>query len=237
MQPRRLSIPGRFLRSLLSRHGKAVVNMAGSDAAADLELVNRVRGRTPLLLGAVPALQLLACVRATGNVPGVLAEAGVFAGGSARLICEAKGDRALHLFDVFETLQDESTAGGPEAAAVRSHFQRLHAREADVRSTLAGYPNVHFHTGVFPQTAAAVADSRFSFVHLDLDLEGSTLAALEFFYPRLAPGALLVADDFSSAPVQAAFHAYFRSRTATIIRLPWSQGIVVAASTGPAFVA
>src|SRR5579875_1423661 len=214
MQPRRLSIPGRFLRSLLSRHGKAVVNMAGSDAAADLELVNRVRGRTPLLLGAVPALQLLACVRATGNVPGVLAEAGV-----------------------FETLQDESTAGGPEAAAVRSHFQRLHAREADVRSTLAGYPNVHFHTGVFPQTAAAVADSRFSFVHLDLDLEGSTLAALEFFYPRLAPGALLVADDFSSAPVQAAFHAYFRSRTATIIRLPWSQGIVVAASTGPAFVA
>lgn len=231
MQPRPLSIGSRLLRTWLARQGKAVVNMAGPGAAADLELVNRVRNRTPLLLGAVPALHLLACVRATSNVPGALAEAGVFAGGSARLISEAKGDRALHLFDVFETLQEEPAAGTPEAAAVRSHFQRLHAREADVRNTLADYPNVSFHAGVFPETAAAVAGTLFSFVHLDLDLEGGTLAALEFFYPRLAPGALLVADDFSSAPVQAAFRTYFSSRTATVIGLPWAQGVVVSACT------
>ncbi|HJU26877.1 MAG TPA: TylF/MycF/NovP-related O-methyltransferase, partial [Rhodanobacteraceae bacterium] len=97
--------------------------------------------------------------------------------------------------------------------------------------TLAGHSNVHFHTGIFPQTAAAIADTFFSFVHLDLDLEGGTLAALEFFCPRLAPGALLVADDFNSTPVQAAFRAYFRSRSATIIGLPWAQGIVVAPGT------
>ncbi|HET9835735.1 MAG TPA: TylF/MycF/NovP-related O-methyltransferase [Rhodanobacteraceae bacterium] len=212
-----------------------MVSIAGSDATADLELVNLVRSRTPLLLGAVPALQLLACVRATREVPGAVAEAGVFAGGSAKLICEAKGDRELHLFDVFETLQREPAGDVPEATgAVRSHFQRVHAREADVRKTLDGHAGVSFHTGVFPKTAAAVADTLFSFVHLDLDLEAGTLAALEFFYPRLAPGALLVADDFGSAPIQAAFRAYFHSRPATIIGLPWSQGIVVSASTGGA---
>jgi len=225
------SLRSRLLRSLLARRGQAVVNMAGPDAAADLALVRRVRNHTPLLLGDIPALQLLACVRATGNVPGALAEAGVFAGGSARLFCEAKGERALHLFDVFETLQTEEPAGTPEAAAVSSHFRSLHAREADVRRTLAGYPNVSFHTGVFPTTAAAVTGMLFSFVHLDLDLEDSTLAALEFFYPRLAPGALLVADDFSSEPVQSAFRTYFRARTATIISLPWAQGIVVSSGT------
>lgn len=230
MQPWKPSLRSRLLRSLLARRGIAAVNMGGPDAAADLALVRDVRGRTPLLLGDVPALQLLACVRATSNIPGALAEAGVFAGGSARLFCEAKGERTLHLFDVFETLQAETSTGTPEASAVSSHFRSLHAREADVRRTLAGYPNVRFHAGVFPQTAAAVADERFSFVHLDLDLEGGTLAALEFFYPRLAPGALLVADDFSTPPVQAAFHAYFRSRTATIISLPWAQGVVLSAS-------
>jgi len=105
---------------LLARRGIAAVNMAGSDAMEDLELVRRVRNCTPLLLGDVPALQLLACVRATSNVPGVLAEAGVFAGGSARLFCEVKGERALHLFDVFETLQGKSEVGMPEAEAISS---------------------------------------------------------------------------------------------------------------------
>lgn len=231
------SFRSRLLRMWLARRGKAAVNMAGPDAAADLERVGRVRNGTPLLLGDVPALQLIACVRATSHVPGALAEAGVFAGGSARLICEAKGERALHLFDVFETLQAKPAVDAPEAtgaAAVRSHFQRLHAREEDVRRTLAGYPNVSFHPGVFPATAIGVEHLRFSFVHLDLDLEDATLAALEFFHPRLAPGALLVADDFNSAPVRAAFHTYFRSRMPTIIELPWAQGIVVSDGAGGA---
>lgn len=231
MQPWQPSLRSRLLRSLLARRGIAAVNMGGPDAEEDLALVRRVRDHMPLLLGDVPALQLLACVRATSSVPGALAEAGVFAGGSARLFCEAKGERALHLFDVFETLQAEKAAGTPEVTAISSHFRSLHAREADVRRTLAGYPNVSFHAGVFPATAAAVADTLFSFVHLDLDLEDGTLAALEFFYPRLAPGALLVADDFSTPPVQAAFRAYFRSRAATIISLPWAQGVVVSAGT------
>lgn len=231
MQPWQPSLRSRLLRSFLARRGIAAVNMGGHDAAADLALVRRVRDHTPLLLGDVPALRLLACVRATSNVPGALAEAGVFAGGSAQLFCEAKGDRALHLFDVFETLQVEAAIGTLGAAAINSHFRSLHAKEADVRRTLAGYPNVNFHTGVFPGTAAAVADKLFSFVHLDLDLEGGTLAALEFFYPRLAPGALLVTDDFSTPPIQAAFRTYFRSRTATIISLPWAQGIVVSGGT------
>jgi O-methyltransferase len=234
-QPWQPSLRSRLLRAWLARRGQAAVNVAGPRATADLELVSHVRSRTPLLLGDVPALQLLACVRATSDVPGALAEAGVFAGGSARLICEAKGERALHLFDVFETLQSDSAESTPEtpaAAAVRSHFKRLHAREEDVRRTLAGYSDVSFHTGVFPETTAALGPTSFSFVHLDLDLEGATLAALEFFCPRLAPGALLVADDFGSAPVEAAFRAYFHSRAATIIRLPWAQGIVVSADAG-----
>ena len=229
-KPWQPSLRSRLLRTWLAHRGKAAVNMTGPDATADLGLVGRVRDNTPLLLGDVPALQLIACVRATSNVPGALAEAGVFAGGSAQLICEAKGDRTLHLFDVFETLQTEPAVGvheTTEAVAIRSHFQRLHAKEEDVRRALAGYPHVHFHTGVFPETTTSITDTCFSFVHLDLDLEGATLAALEFFYPRLAPGALLVADDFNSAPVQAAFHAYFSSRTPTIIELPWSQGIVI----------
>ncbi len=33
---------------------------------------------------------------------GDIAEVGVFRGGTARVICEAMGERKLHLFDTFE---------------------------------------------------------------------------------------------------------------------------------------
>ena len=37
----------------------------------------------------------------TGKVTGDIAEVGVYKGGSAKIICSAKGDRHLHLFDTF----------------------------------------------------------------------------------------------------------------------------------------
>ncbi len=40
----------------------------------------------------------------TEKIKGELAEVGVYKGGSAKLICEAKGNSILHLFDTFEGL-------------------------------------------------------------------------------------------------------------------------------------
>lgn len=220
-----------MLRSVLARRDATFVAMAGADAVRDLKLVADTRARTSLLLQDVAALQILACVRAAARLGGAMAEAGVFEGGSARLICEAKGDRPLHLFDVFETLQDPvgSPAPGTAAHQVRAHFGHVHASRASVERLLADYPAVHVHVGVVPDSAAAVAGKSFSFVHLDLDLERGTREALEFFHPRMLPGGILVGDDHHTAAVRDAFAGYFRGRPDTVIALPWSQVIVVAA--------
>ena len=153
-----------------------------------------------------------------------MAEAGVFKGGSARLICEDKGDATLHLFDVFETLQASS---GVEGEDVRRHFGPVHGRLAEVRQLLAPYAGVHFHAGLFPETSRGLEQLRFSFVHLDLDLPGPTTAALEFFHPRLVAGGILVGDDYGDAGVRGCFEAYFARQPDTVIELPWSQVMVV----------
>ena len=57
-----------------------------------------------------------------------MAEAGVLAGGSARLICEGKGEAALHLFDVFETLQGADPAEGGEVQAARLTYELVKRR-------------------------------------------------------------------------------------------------------------
>jgi O-methyltransferase len=158
-----------------------------------------------------------------------MAEAGVFAGASARLICEAKGDAPLHLFDVFETLQAPpgAEADTERSTELRRHFRTAHGTRAGVERLLAPYPGVHVHAGVFPDTAKGLGDERFSFVHLDLDLEPSTRDALEFFHPRLLPGGIIVADDFNDPGVRRTFDAYFAGRADTIVAQPWGQGIVV----------
>jgi hypothetical protein len=163
-----------------------------------------------------------------------MAEAGVLCGGSARLIAAAKAEAPLHLFDVFETLQPPATPTATGEAEVRAHFGTTHGSRAQVAALLASYPGVMLHPGVFPHTAAALADARFAFVHLDLDLPGATREALAFFYPRLLPGGILIGDDYDDPDVRRTFAEWFAGKGDTTVGLPWAQVMVVRAGAATA---
>jgi len=220
-------LPGRMLRRLVATRG-AVMAPLGAGWEADLAAIRETRRRVPMLLSDAAALQILIAVRAARRLGGAMAEAGVFRGGSARLICHAKGDAPLHLFDVFETLQGDTLRSAKDAEmSVRAHFGTVHGTRAAVEALLAPHAGVHMHAGVFPGTAAAVADARFAFVHLDLDLPDATRAALDFFHPRLLPGAILIGDDYADREVRGVFQGFFADRPDTVIELPWGQAMVV----------
>lgn len=158
-----------------------------------------------------------------------MAEAGVYRGGTARLICEVKGAARLHLFDVFETLQAPAPSDSEAAREISGYFGPFHARESQVAELLAPYDCVALHAGCFPDTARVLDDERFSFVHLDLDLESGTSDALEFFYPRLLPGGFLIGDDYNMAGVRRAFDRYFSGTPGRVIALPWNQALAAKA--------
>jgi hypothetical protein len=217
------SLAGRLLRSVVARRGSIVAPLSAG-WQRELQLLRETRSKTQLLLTDPAALHILVCARAARRLHGAYAEAGVFKGGSARLICEEKGAAPLHLFDVFEMLQQGPIAG---AEQVREHFGSVHGRLTDTRQLLAAYSNVHFHPGLFPETTAALEDVRFSFVHLDLDLRDPTHAALEFFHPRLVAGGILIGDDYDDPAVRDCFDHWFEQRPDTIVELPWSQVMVI----------
>jgi hypothetical protein len=217
------SAAGRLFRALAA-HRNSILTPLSPRWRRELKLIRETRSKTRLLVSDPAAIHLLACARAARSLPGAFAEAGVFEGGSARLICEEKGDAPLHLFDVFEMLQDGPLTGGEE---VLEHFGAVHGRLRDVRRLLASYPNVHIHPGLFPETTAGLEHLSFSFVHLDLDLPGPTQAALEYFHPRLVPGGILIGDDYGDPELRACFESWFAGRPDTFIELPWSQLMVV----------
>lgn len=197
--------------------------LSGHKDAETIATLRRCRRGSESLLSGNEAFLLYALARAQRALGGAMAEVGVYQGSSARILCEAKGDCPLHLFDTFSGLPEPE---GPERRVlVRGQFA---ATIEAVRSRLSGYHEVHFHPGVFPQSAAAVEDVRFSFVHLDVDLYASTLAGLAFFYPRLLPGGVIVSHDYSMlAGVAEAFRLFLRDKREQVIELPTTQAMVI----------
>ncbi len=218
---------GWLLRALLARRG-AILAPLGAAWQPGLRTIRATRRLVPLLMSDAAALQIQICVAAMRSRDGAMAEAGVLMGGSARLICDAKGDRPLHLFDVFETLQPARAGYSAAEAEIRSHFGAIHGTRASVERLLAPYPNVHLHPGLFPQSAAGLAPNSFSFVHVDLDLPETMRAALAFFRPRMVPGGILIGDDCNDPAVRAVFTRFFAGRDDTLIDLPWGQLMVIA---------
>jgi hypothetical protein len=219
------------LREVLAHRG-AIHAPLHDDKAGDLALIRDTRRQVPLLITDIAAIQILACVRAAVRLGGAMAEAGVLMGGSARLICEAKGLAALHLFDTFDgPLED--VPGMPEgrAAELDSHFGEIRGKLDLVRDLLAPYDNVAIHLGIFPATASGLADERYSFVHLDLDLVPSTEAALEYFQPRMVPGGIIIGDDYQDVALKGLFRRFFAGRRDTFIEFPWSQVMIVRCGT------
>jgi hypothetical protein len=219
------------LREVLAHRG-AIHAPLHDDKAGDLALIRDTRRRVPLLITDIAAIQILACVRAAVRLDGAMAEAGVLMGGSARLICEAKGPATLHLFDTFDgPLVDALGVPQGRAAELDGHFGEIRGKLAVVRDLLALYDGVAIHPGIFPATTAGLADERYSFVHLDLDLVPSTEAALEYFHSRMVRGGIIIGDDYQDVALKRLFRRFFAGRRDTFVEFPWSQVMIVRCGT------
>jgi hypothetical protein len=67
-------------------------------------------------------------------------------------------------------------------------------------------------------------------VHIDVDLYQPTLDSIRFFYPRLAPGGIILCDDYgySSCPgAKGAFDEYMKDRPEKIIHAPTGQAFII----------
>ena len=97
-------------------------------------------------------------------------------------------------------------------------------------NTLADFPGVTFHEGWIPEVLEDLPDTHYRFVHVDVDLFAPTRACLEYFYPRLVPGGLLVIDDygFTAWPgCKAAADAWSAEQAVPIVLLPTGNALVV----------
>jgi hypothetical protein len=146
----------------------------------------------------------------TLDIPGAIAECGVFRGSSLAAIAlflrqrgVAKQIFGLDSFQGFdESIQKDLQIGGPEGSQKRIHgFSQTSLFYVDAKMRRLGLKNaVHLIPGYFSETLSKLPDVRFSFVHLDCDIYDSYRQALEYFYGRMSPGGIILLDEYNDPP-------------------------------------
>ena len=161
------------------------------------------------------------------GISGAFAEVGVWRGDTSRLIHLQAPNRPLHLFDTFNGFPSCDLENAKPSDALRFRETSV----AAVKSRLGNTDKVVFHVGRFPETTQGLEHEIFSLVWLDLDIYKPTLAALDFFYPRMSRGAYCFIHDYNSPEsdyaMRRAATTFFRDKTELLIELPDAWGSVM----------
>jgi O-methyltransferase len=223
-----LSVGGLFKKlsiSFLYEQKNITVNFFDKQRQSWLSLINKVASRTSIMLKPYESYMIAMSVNQTSKVNGAIAEIGVFKGGSAALIGELKGEKKLYLFDTFEGLPDLNQHD------TSNEFHKGQFKETSfeyVKKLVAPFSNVTILKGYFPDTAGPIMNETFSLIHLDVDLHKTTKDALEFFYPRMSKGGIIISHDYVNADgVRKAFDDFFQDKPEPILIVSDTQCLIV----------
>lgn len=98
-----------------------------------------------------------------------------------------------------------------------------------VKALLQTFPGLGIHKGWIPDVFKKLPSMRWSFVHIDVDLYEPTLACLEFFFPQLAPGGIIICDDYGTPLFPGAgkaWRSYCRERQIPFAVLDTGQAVI-----------
>lgn len=143
-----------------------------------------------------------------------MAEIGAYKGGSAYLIASLS-QQPFFVCDSFEGLPELTEQDIEDKPRHRKGDFTSSLNE--VQDFLKNFNNVNILKGFFPNQDIheEMYHKTYSFVHLDVDLYQPTLDCLNFFYPRMTKGGIIVSDDYkwvATPGVKKAFDEFFADK-------------------------
>ncbi len=176
----------------------------------------------------------------TDGVGGAIAECGCFKGLSSHLMCSTLRKRDAdyrgadyHIFDSFQglsapTLEDDVPEDFASPKDIKSMCVEgaFAASLAEVRRNLAEFPAIEFHAGWIPLTFQGLPERSYRFVHVDVDLYNPTIDSFEYFHPRLAPGGMIVSDDYGWPGARQALEDFCGQQGLKLSLTPHDQAFV-----------
>jgi hypothetical protein len=174
------------------------------------------------------------------RVPGDFVECGVNAGFLSSAILERldwnRRGRKFYLVDTFsgppcEQFSPAEVKRGRLAIARRNIEAGAYVTDLErVRANFAAWPSAVVVQGVVPEVLAGLPVSEVAFLHIDMNCAYPERAALEFFWPRLSPGAIVLLDDYAYYGHEEQgirMRETCRNFGVEILALPTGQGLIL----------
>lgn len=221
-----------------------------------LELYERCKPFTRTSIERMYAMYQASNYLVHARVRGAIVECGVWRGGSAMIAAmtlQARGDTArdIWLYDTYEgmsapTEHDRDWRGISAAELMKRGesnketsvwcYSSLDEVRANMQLTKYPSERVHYVKGKVEDTIPAEAPESIALLRLDTDFYESTYHELQHLYPRLAPGGVLVIDDYGHwAGAREATDKFFRERQRTLLlqRIDYTGRMAIIGPGGP----
>lgn len=182
---------------------------------------------------------------ATLDVPGARVECGAYRGATALLLCHVMRSRRpdfrgedFYLVDSFSGTSASTDhdlipirdAGGPTRKAAFFPAGKTDVTADAVRGYFGEFPQAKICAGWIPAVFDQLPATPWAFVHLDLTLYEPTLAALRYFYPRLASGGVIICDGSVFCPgAQQAVDEFSTANAAPYVWLGYRESVFLKA--------
>jgi|SRR5271165_2780309 len=166
------------------------------------------------------------------DLPGNYAEFGVYRGGCAFMVlstCSLPPSKHVFLFDTFagipaDALTESEVAAGLAGGLADTSSGHVAERLVKWRAQVTLVEGDVFETLPIQETGPL------AFVHMDMNAAAPTLRALEYVYPRLVAGAILLLDDYGWKGLEAqrdVVDEFFSQKPETVVALPTGQGLLI----------
>jgi Macrocin-O-methyltransferase (TylF) len=174
------------------------------------------------------------------HLPGDFIECGVNRGFMSSAIMERldwdRQDRTFWLLDTFAGLDERFvTDGERRTGALQKNREKLASRfyvsdPREIIAKLQTWRNTQVVVGPVPDTLPQVKSGSIAYLHLDMNCAVPEVAAVDYFWERLVPGAVVLFDDYAYLGFESqkvALDAFATRRGVSICSLPTGQGILI----------
>ena len=131
-------------------------------------------------------------LKSVNHLEGSIAEVGCYKGGTGFYLNKFSNGKNVWLFDTFEGIPMQGEFDPHPVGDFNDNPFEV------VKEYFSDSANVTVIKGLFPNSAKDVIKEtdKFCFVHLDADQYASTINSLDFFYPKMVSGGIIVCDDW-----------------------------------------
>jgi len=167
------------------------------------------------------------------QLEGDFVECGVFGGLLSMTICGFldfnRTGRSFYLYDTYEGIPLEGLGEKDLDTAQKANQAKYFDCYALAKRNFAPFPKARLVRGRVPESFAEAPD-KVAYLSLDMNNAPAEIAAIEFFWDRLSPSAIVVLDDYGWIGAEAqrgAMNQFASGKGLRIVSLPTGQGLLI----------